>query len=80
MVSSSLEVRPDTPFPDKDAVVTCMDGFDRTTKVYAASELGLVNKCADMLTFTQLAEKIDLPLNVSKEVVCAVNAAILGCE
>ena len=80
MVNLSLEVRPNTPFPQGDAVITCMDGFDRITKVYTAAELSRTKKCDDLLRFNEMAAKIGLPMNVSKQVICSVNAAILGCE
>ena len=40
--SPSLEVRSDNAFLVGDAVVTCMDGFDRITKVAKTSELDRV--------------------------------------
>lgn len=80
MADPNLEVRPNVPFPEGDAVVTCMDGFGRITKVFTASEFERAEKCPDMVTFTQLAEEIGLPLNVSKRVICSVNSAILGSE
>ena len=55
-----------------------MDAFDKITKLVKASGLDPVDKCKDIFTFTQLVAKIGLPLNVTKEVACACNVAVLG--
>lgn len=80
LVDLSLEVRGDKPFPVGDAVITCMDGFEKISKVFCEAECARVEKDAKMHAFSDLAAKLGLPLNVSKQVICSVDAAILGSE
>ncbi len=78
-VNPAQEMSPQAPFLEGDVAVTCMDGFDKISRVLSfVRPKG--SKHPEMTKFLELSRRIGLPVNAVKSVCQALNATDLGGE
>lgn len=81
-VPLSTELRRDSPMPEDDISLVCLDGFDYIRKTDFSSLLGKgsLKTSEAHAKFVQTSHKLGLPLNAAKSLVKAFKGPILGGE
>ena len=81
-VPPETELRRDSPFPEDDISLVCLDGFDYIRKTDFSSLLGKgsLKSSSAHEKFIRTSHKLGLPLNAAKSLVKAYKGPILGGE